>query len=265
MSAHSSTSKRTSHEDDGPQMLRDDELRFRHLVQALWGQKWWIMLTVLLVMTVTAAVCLCLPKTYLATAVLVPPEVDQAWPTPDGLKTRFGAASVGTAVRPNTTATDIIVGMLQTRSMAMATIDKFDLRRVYAEQALIKFPPMPWQENGGKWYIEEVIDALQDHSTILITKEGMLSISVEDRDPKRAAAMVQFYLDELARMNMELQTTYQQYLSRIADPPAVPEKKYKPRTAINSLIAGAATGLIWIAVVFCRLNLADDPDPERPR
>src|SRR4051812_33927692 len=98
-----------------PARAREDELRLGDLMRALWRRKWWIALTTILAMGATAAISLSLPKVYRSTAVLVPPEVDQAWPTPDGLKTRFGAAAVGTAVRPSTTATDIIVGMLQTR------------------------------------------------------------------------------------------------------------------------------------------------------
>ncbi|MBI5396330.1 MAG: hypothetical protein HZA91_13625, partial [Verrucomicrobia bacterium] len=81
-------------------------------IRALWRQKWWLLLATMAVMAATAWMSLKLPKTYRATATLVPPEVDQAWPTPEGLKTRFGAATVGGAIKPSTTATDIIMGIL---------------------------------------------------------------------------------------------------------------------------------------------------------
>jgi uncharacterized protein involved in exopolysaccharide biosynthesis len=238
-----------------------DELQLRDLIRALWRQKWWLMLVTLLVMGATAAISLKLPKVYRATALLVPPEVDQLWPTPDGLKTRFGAAALGGAIRPSTTATDIITGMLKSRRIALVLIDRFDLRNVYSKEKLIELPPMPWQEKAGEPVLMEVLESLRDRTDIRVTKEGLLSISVEDRDPKRAAAMVQCYLDELGRVNMELQTTYNQYLARVLDPPIIPDKKAKPRVTLNTVIAGAATVFLWMTVLFCRLNLDEQRAP----
>ena len=68
----------------------------------------------------------------------------------------------------------------------------------------------------------DLLKTLADRMEIRADKEGLLSISIEDKDPKRAAAMVQFALDELSRVNMELQTTYNQYLARVLDPKLQP-------------------------------------------
>ncbi|MFA5190572.1 MAG: Wzz/FepE/Etk N-terminal domain-containing protein [Verrucomicrobiia bacterium] len=234
----------------------EEDIQLRDLIRALWRQKWWMMIVVLLVVTATVAVSLQMPKIYRATATLVSPEVDQAWPTPDGLKTRFGAAAVGGAIRPNTTATDVIMGLLSSRRLALAVIEKFDLMRVYWDERLIKLPPMPWQEKHEGPLLSDIVEELQDRTDIRVTAQGILSISVEDREPKRAAAMVQCYLDELERMNMELQTTYNQYLARVVDRPLVPDRKCKPRIGLNTLIAGVATIFLWVVAAFCRLNLA---------
>lgn len=233
----------------------EEEIQLRDLIRALWRQKWWMMTVMLLVMAATVAVSLQVPKIYRSTATLVSPEVDQAWPTPDGLKTRFGAAAVGGAIRPNTTATDVIVGLLGSRRLALAVIEKFDLMRLYWDERLIKLPPMPWQERQEGPLLSDAVEELQSRTDIRVTAQGILSISVEDRDPKRAAAMVQCYLDELERMNMELQTTYNQYLARVVDRPSVPDRKCKPRIGLNALIAGVATMFLWMFVAFCRLNI----------
>ncbi len=236
----------------------DEEIALRDLVRALWRQKWWIMLVTLLAMAVTAVVSLQMPKIYRATATLVPPEVDQVWPTPDGMKTRFSAASTGSALRPNTTATDVIVGLLKSRRVAEAVIEKFDLKQRYpTEPSLIKLPQLPWDKEGNGALMSDILKKLERRTDVRVTKEGMISISVDDQDPQRAADMVQCYLDELSRMNMELQTTYNQYLSRVVDPPVAPDKKYRPWTSLNMLIAGAAVVFVWMVVVFCRLNLTE--------
>lgn len=241
-----------------------DEIQLRDLVRALWRLKWWVMLTTLLVMSATAAVSLISPRVYRASALLVPPEVDQEWPTADGMKTRFGAAALGAAIRPNMTASDIIIGILKSRRLAMAVIDKFDLRQVYPnEPSLFTMPQMPWREPGDGSLLSDIVKELQSRTDVRTTKEGLLSISVEDSNPKRSADIVQCYLDELNRVNTELRTTYDQYLARVLDAPIPPDKKYKPRVMINTLISGVAMGFLWLLITCCRLSLAATEEPQQ--
>ena len=241
----------------------DDEVRLRDLIRAMWRVKWHIVWTTLLVMAGTAAVSLQMPKVYRASAALVPPEVDVEWPTADGMKTRFGAAALGGAIRPNNTATDIIVGILKSRRVALKVIDQFKLAELYEAESLIKLPKLPWQEAGGGSKLTDILDELGNRTDVKVTKDGLLTISVDDHSPQRAAAMVQCYLDELNRVNVDLQTTYNLYLARVLDPPMVPDKKVKPRTALNTLISGAAMGFLWTLMMLLRLTLSltDTPEP----
>lgn len=241
----------------------DDEVRLRDLIRALWGIKWRIILTTLVVMATTAAVSLQMPKVYRASATLVPPEVDVEWPTADGMKTRFGAAALGGAIRPNNTATDIIAGILKSRRVALAVIDRFKLRELYPSEALIKLPKMSWQEEGSGWRLVEVLEELENRTEVKVTKDGLLTISVDDHSPQRAADMVQCYLDELNKVNVDLQTTYNLYLARVLDPPIPPDKKVKPRTALNTLIGGVAMGFVWTLITLMRLTLSL-PDVKKP-
>ena len=245
--------------------IANEEVRIQDLIRTLWRWKSWIVLTTLAVMAITAGVSLAMPKTYRATAVLLPPEVDQAWPTIDGLKTRFGAAAIGGSLKPNTTATDVIMGILKSRRIAVAVIDKFDLSKVYAEEpALIKLPRIPLGGSGGSGgpTLSDTVKTFESRTEVRATKEGLLSISIEDQAPGRAAEMVQFCLDELGRINVELQTTYNQYLSRILDPPITPDKKYKPRVMINTLISGVCMSFLWLLIVCGRLSLAGTAAPQ---
>jgi uncharacterized protein involved in exopolysaccharide biosynthesis len=221
------------------------------------------MVVTLVVMAATAAVSLQMPKIYRATATLVPPEIDQAWPTPEGLKTRFGAAAVGGAIKPSTTATDVIMGILRSRRLALAVIEKFDLKRAYpAEKSFFKLPTMPWQTADGKGStVTDILETLANRTEVRVTKEGLLSVSVQDPDPKRAAAMVQCYLDELAKANADLMTTYNQYLARVLDPPMVPDKKYRPRVLFNTALSGVCTVFIWVAACILRLILKETGQP----
>ena len=258
--------EKTREQDTRPRLAKDDALELGDVIRAVWQAKWRIMLTTLVVMAGTAGISLAMPKVYRASAVLVPPEVDQAWPTIDGLKTRFGAAAVGGAIKPSTSATDVITGILKSRRVSLALIEKFNLRTVYQEErALIKLPPISLGEKGGGGpVLTDILKTVENRMEIRATKEGLLSISIEDQDPGRAAEMVQFCLDELGRVNMELQTTYNQYLARILDPPMTPDKKYKPRVMINTLVSGVAMGFLWMLFIVCRLSLASVAEPRRP-
>jgi uncharacterized protein involved in exopolysaccharide biosynthesis len=244
----------------------EEDIQLRDLVRALWRQKWWIMLLTALVMSATAAVSLSLPKVYRATATLVPPEVEQAWPTPDGLKTRFGATTIGGAIRPGTTATDIVMGILRSRRVALAVIQKFELQRVYPAETGLKLPPMPWKLPGeGKATLSDILEKLSDRTDIRVTKEGLLSVSVQDYSPQRAADLVQCYLDELARANADLLTTYNQYVARVLDPPMVPDRKYSPRVMLNTVIGGACMVFVWVGCSILHLILKGTSRSGRPQ
>lgn len=230
-------------------MTMPDEMGPQDFIRVLWRLKWWLILWTGLVMAVTLAALLQMPKTYRANAILVPPEVDQVWPTPDGLKTRFGAAAVGGAIKPGTSATDIVQGMLKSRRMAEAVIAKFDLANVYPGEKTFELPSWLRGDSLMGPLRSEIIETLRGRMEVRVTENGLLSLSVEDRDPKRAAEMVRFCLEELDRINLSLQTTYHQYMARVLDPPAVPDKPFKPRLIRDTALSGACAAFVWVACV----------------
>ncbi len=77
--------------------------------------------------------------------------------------------------------------MLHSRTIQDRLIDKFDLRKVYRVKR--------YQDARKK---------LDARSYIVAEKEGLISISVDDHDPSRAAAMANAYVDELHNLNSEL-------------------------------------------------------------
>lgn len=78
---------------------------------------------------------------------------------------------------------DLFIGILKSRTVQDDLISKFNLRKVYRE---------------SKW--EDARDKLTDKTDISEDrKSGIISVTVADHDPKRAAAMAQEYVDELNR------------------------------------------------------------------
>ena len=83
---------------------------------------------------------------------------------------------------------DRYVGMLQSRTISDAIIDRFDLMKVY-----------------DVGYRVKTYQALADHVTVSLGKEdGIISISVDDEDPQRAAAIANQYVKGLKDLNVRL-------------------------------------------------------------
>jgi tyrosine-protein kinase Etk/Wzc len=80
---------------------------------------------------------------------------------------------------------DLYVGILKSRSVADRLVHEFSLKDVYKKK-----------------YLEDTYKALSGNTSIDVSRQTqVISVSVEDRDPKRAADMANAYLDALDRIN----------------------------------------------------------------
>ena len=137
---------------------------------------------------ITAIVSLFLPKSFSATATVVPPaDVLQRDSMLSG-----GLGSVRSPllrqVIDTSSIADMYVGILESRSVADALIERFDLAKVY----------------NIKKGITKVRRILNKRTSIKVTEEGIVNITVEDRDRERAANLANAYVEELDRQNKRL-------------------------------------------------------------
>jgi len=142
------------------------------------------------IVSVTAAFLL--PKWYTASARILPPQQSQSLAS-SFLSQLGGAGSLAAVAgkdlglkNPN----DLYVSMLKSRTVADALVQRFQLQAVY-----------------GKDILSDVRKKLEKCSDITDTRDGLIRISVQDRDPKRAAAMANDYVDQLRRMTAGLALT----------------------------------------------------------
>ena len=80
--------------------------------------------------------------------------------------------------------------MLTSRTIEDNLINRFDLRKAYRVKR--------YQDAEKK---------LKQNSEVIATKEGLISISVTDRDPKRAAEIANAYVQQLYNVNQNLAIT----------------------------------------------------------
>src|SRR5581483_7133258 len=145
----------------------------------------------ILILTLAAAILATLivivtPNMYTATTSILPPQQNESSANvlvgQIGMLSGLSASDLGLK-----NPSDIFIGVLKSRSIQDALIDQFDLRRVY------------WVKR-----YEDARRRLNQNSEILAEKEGLISISVSDRDPHRAADLANAYVDQLRLLNQNL-------------------------------------------------------------
>jgi tyrosine-protein kinase Etk/Wzc len=132
-------------------------------------------------------VALLLPKYYTATATFIPPA--SASSAMSFIGAQIGMAGVGGLASSH--SADQQIGILQSRSVSMNMISRFDLQHVYGTK----------KESGTE-------RALAAHAVFEADpKDGFIKVSVTDHDPKRAQDMANAYIDELHAANGRLALT----------------------------------------------------------
>lgn len=148
-----------------------------------------LVIAIVLVVTLGAVLTsLLLPSWYSAEVLLLPPK-ELATSMPAGLSQIADIVSMteGLTLPMMVTPSDVYARILRSRTLSDRIIDRFDL--------------------AGRYNTESTIDtylALMSHTDFRVTDEGLLSISVEDRDPATAAEMANAYIDELNKLSAQM-------------------------------------------------------------
>ncbi|MCC6503773.1 MAG: hypothetical protein IT362_11660 [Deltaproteobacteria bacterium] len=128
-----------------------------------------------------------LPKVYLAKASIMPPQQENSIAA--GLVSNLtgGLGNIAGDFLGMESPADIWVGVLNSNTVKDAIIDRFDLRKIYKEDT-----------------IEETRAKLDKHVSVAKSKEQIISITVEDRDPERAAMMANAFVGVLDEVNKKV-------------------------------------------------------------
>ncbi len=168
----------------------DDEVSLLDLLIVLAKHKRLVLGLPAAAAVVSAAISLLLPNIYTGTTKVLPPQQTQSTSAVlaqlGSLAGLAGGAVAAGLKNPN----DLYVGMLKSRTVADNLIQRFDLNKLY-----------------DKKYPSETRKQLEKETTIIAGKDGIITIEVEDRDPKRAADLANAYVDELFKLTTVLAVT----------------------------------------------------------
>jgi tyrosine-protein kinase Etk/Wzc len=156
-------------------------------VLLIFAERKWLILGWALAGVVIAIIAILrAPVLYKSEGTIMPPQQEQS---SAALLSQLGAltafAGVGSNLGKN--PADLYIAILQTNLVAHAMVDRFHLMDAYN---------IPDRDGAA--------GTLRSRSKFTASKDGLMQISVEDKDPKRATELVNGYSDELFRQNNRL-------------------------------------------------------------
>ena len=139
---------------------------------------------------ISLIVSLCLPNVYTATAKILPPQKEGSGGLSSILGQMGGAAALA-GLGGLGGGTDLYVGILRSRSVADAVIQRLDLVRIFKTKT---------PEESRK-RLEAKVKFTSS------TKEGIITIAASDKNPERAAKIASAFVDELGKASVRLNIT----------------------------------------------------------
>jgi uncharacterized protein involved in exopolysaccharide biosynthesis len=167
----------------------DDEISLLDILIVLAKHKKLILGLPFLAAIVTAGITLLMPNIYTGKAVIMPPQQQQS--TAAAMLGQLGAlAGVAGSSLGIKNPNDLYVGMLKSRTVADALIERFKLRELYGTQTL-----------------DDTRSALAGNTVITAGRDGLIVVQVDDEYPRRAADMANAYVEELEKLTGRLAVT----------------------------------------------------------
>ncbi|WP_305046426.1 GumC family protein [Geoalkalibacter sp.] len=167
-------------------LVDDDEINLLELLLVLVKNKFMIIGSMAATFVLAAGVTLLMPNIYTSTARLLPPQQERGGL--GAMMAGMGDLAALAGISAGGSSGELFVGMLQSRTVADAVIDQFDLMTVYDQK-----------------YRTEMYGKLNKLVNVSLgRRDGIITVSVDDEDPVRAAAIANAYVEELKKLNVRL-------------------------------------------------------------
>lgn len=183
-----------------PLTLQGTPLQDRRAWQAarlrfFWDHRRLLVLATAIGLLASALLALLIPKSYTSTAQLMPPDTQSnstlAMTAALAAKGAGGLGAMAGDLLALKSTGALFIGILRSDTAQVRLVDQFDLKKVYGVR------------------LEQDARADLDERTLISEdrKSGILTISVTDRSPARAAALATAYVDQLNSLIARLSTS----------------------------------------------------------
>jgi tyrosine-protein kinase Etk/Wzc len=157
------------------------------LLIALVARKRFIALWTGIAAVCSIVIAMLLPKIYTSTTQIVPPQSAQM--SAAALISQVGGG-LGGAVPGLRSPADLYIGMLRSRTVADKVIERFKLQDLFETKTLV-----------------DTRKLLEDKVRIVAGRSGIIAIEFDDKDPARAAAIANAYVEELINLTQGMALT----------------------------------------------------------
>jgi uncharacterized protein involved in exopolysaccharide biosynthesis len=164
-------------------------------LRLLWGRRRFFLRAGAVGLLVSTLVAFLIPKSYTSTTQLMPPDPQStsgmAMMAAMAAKAGGGLAGVAGDLLGLKSSGALFIGVLRSQTSQDRLIQQFDLRRVYGTRLIV----------DARTRLDENTSISEDR------KSGIITISVTDHNPQRAAALANAYVDQLNSLVAELSTS----------------------------------------------------------
>jgi uncharacterized protein involved in exopolysaccharide biosynthesis len=164
-------------------------------LRLLWKHRLFFFRAGALGLVASTLVAFLIPKTFTSTAQLMPPDAQSssglAMMAAMASKVTGGLGSVASDLLGVKSSGALFIGVLRSQTAQDRLIQQFDLRNSYGKRLIV----------DARAKLDENTSISEDR------KSGIITISVTDHSPQRAAALANAYVDELNSLVAELSTS----------------------------------------------------------
>jgi capsule polysaccharide export protein KpsE/RkpR len=165
------------------------------LLRLLWGRRRFFFRAVAAGLVVSTLVAFAIPKSYTSTAQLMPPDAQStssmAMMAAMASKAGGGLGAMAGDLLGVKSSGALFIGVLRSQTSQDRLIRQFDLTKVYSTRLVM----------DARIKLDQSTSISEDR------KSGIITISVTDHSPQRAAALASAYVDELNSLVSELSTS----------------------------------------------------------
>jgi uncharacterized protein involved in exopolysaccharide biosynthesis len=166
-----------------------------NVLRLIWSRRAWIGRVLLAAILISTLIAFLIPKEYVSTARLMPPDSQSGGGLAmlAALSGQAGggmSALAGDLLGMKTTGA-LFVSVIHSRTAEDRIVEQFDLKNVYRTH---------WDDIARK-RLERNTQISEDR------KSGVITLTVTDHDPQRAAAIARSYIDQLDTLMAQLNTS----------------------------------------------------------
>ncbi|MCU1316982.1 MAG: hypothetical protein JWN63_2304 [Candidatus Acidoferrum typicum] len=179
-----------------PEMPLEDSREWQaEQLRLLWGRRRFFLRATAIGLLVSTLLAFLIPKQYKSTTQLMPPDTQStsgmAMMAAMAAKAGGGLAGVAGDLLGLKSSGSLFIGVLRSETSQDRLIEQFDLREVYGTRLVI----------DARTKLNENTSISEDK------KSGIITISVTDHNPKRAASLASAYVGQLNSLVSELSTS----------------------------------------------------------